>query len=49
MEGGDEEKRRAFRQALSALSTRINLLVNLPLDKLEGLALKKKLQEIGKA
>ena len=46
--GSDDEKRRAFKQALSALSARINLFVNLPLDKLEGLALKKKLQEIGK-
>ena len=47
--GSNDEKRRAFRSALSALSARINLFINLPLDKLEGLALKKKLQEIGKA
>ena len=49
VEGSDEDKRHAFRQALSALSARINLLINLPFDKLEGMALKKKLQEIGKA
>jgi protein-tyrosine-phosphatase len=48
VEGDDEQKRSAFRKALSALSTRINLLTNLPLDKLEHLALQKKLQEIGK-
>ena len=46
--GSDEEKRRAFSQAFSALSARINLFVNLPLAKLGGLSLQKKLQEIGK-
>lgn len=46
--GSDDEKRRAFKQALSALSARINLLVNLPLEKLDRLALTKRLQEIGK-
>jgi arsenate reductase (thioredoxin) len=49
VEGSDEEKRKAFRSTLSVLSTRINLLVNLPLEKLERLALKKKLEEIGTA
>jgi arsenate reductase len=49
VEGTDEEKRKAFRKALSTLSTRINLLMNLPMEKLERLALLKKLQEIGKA
>jgi len=48
VEGSDEEKRRAFRQAFTALSARINLLINLPMDKLDRLALQKKLQEIGK-
>jgi len=47
VEGSDEDKRRAFRNALSVLSTRINLLVNLPVEKLDPLALKKKLDEIG--
>ena len=45
---GDDEKRRAFRQAFSALSARINLLINLPMDKLDRLALKRKLDDIGK-
>jgi protein-tyrosine-phosphatase len=49
VEGSDEDKRRAFRQAFSALSTRINLLINLPMDKLDRLALKRRLDEIGKA
>ena len=48
VEGTEEEKRRAFRQTLSSLSTRINLLINLPMDKLDRLALHRKLQEIGK-
>ena len=49
VEGGDEEKRRAFRNALAVLSTRINLLLNLPVEKLDRLALKTKLDEIGAA
>ena len=47
VEGSDDEKRRAFRQALSVLSTRINLLINLPMDKLDHLAIKEKLDQIG--
>jgi arsenate reductase (thioredoxin) len=49
VDGSDEEKRRAFKQALSALSARINLFMNLPMEKLDRLALTKRLQEIGKA
>ena len=48
VEGGEEEKRRAFRRAFSELSARVNLLINLPLDKLDRLALKKRLDDIGK-
>ena len=48
VEGSDEDKRRAFQQALATLSARINLLINVPVDKLDRLALTKKLQEIGK-
>ena len=47
VEGSDEEKRHAFRQAFLALSARINLFVSLPIDKLDRLAIKKKLDEIG--
>jgi len=47
--GSDEEKRKAFRSALSVLSTRINLLMNLPVEKLDRLALKSRLDEIGVA
>jgi arsenate reductase len=47
-QGSDEDKRRAFRRAFSELSVRIGLLINLPLDKLDHLALQRKLEEIGK-
>lgn len=47
VDGTDAEKRKAFMKTFAALSTRINLLLNLPLDKLDRLALKKKLVEIG--
>jgi arsenate reductase (thioredoxin) len=47
-DGTDDEKRKAFRRAFFELSARINLLLNLPLAKLDRLALKKRLQEIGK-
>ena len=49
VQGSDDEKRRAFRQAFSALSARINLFVNLPIDKLDRLAIKRGLDDIGKA
>lgn len=45
--GSEEEKRRAFKDALTALSRRIDLFLALPLDKLERHALKRKLDEIG--
>lgn len=47
-EGSDEDKRRAFSRAFSALSARINLFLNLPMEKLDRVALQKRMQEIGK-
>ena len=47
VQGSDEDKRRAFLRAFKELSTRINLLMNLPVEKLDRLVLKKKLDEIG--
>jgi arsenate reductase len=47
VEGSDDEKRRAFLAAFSVLSARINLLMNLPVDKLDRLALSTQLKEIG--
>ena len=46
---GDDDRRRAFLRAFNELSTRINLLMNLPIEKLDRLVLKKKLEEIGRA
>jgi len=46
--GRDEDKRRAFLKAFTQLATRINLLLNLPIEKLDRMALKARLEEIGK-
>ena len=46
--GTEQEKRRAFLRAFTELSTRINLLLALPLEKLDRLTLKRKLEEIGR-
>jgi arsenate reductase len=48
VQGRDAEKRQAFQRAFSVLSTRINLLLNLPLDKLDRLVLKRRLDDIGR-
>jgi arsenate reductase (thioredoxin) len=47
VQGTDETTRRAFLEAYTVLQRRISLFVNLPLDKLGGLALKERLSEIG--
>ena len=47
--GSAEDKRKAFLRAYVELSARINSFVSLPLDKLDRLVLKKKLDEIGAA
>jgi arsenate reductase len=48
-QGADEDKRRAFLKAFTQLSARINLFLNLPIEKLDRMALKAKLDEIGKS
>jgi protein-tyrosine-phosphatase len=47
VEGTDIEKQRAFNLAFRYLKTRISLLLALPVDRLDRLALSKKLREIG--
>ena len=47
MEGSDEARRRAFLVAFKTLSTRINLFLNLPLEKLDRIAVTRRLQGIG--
>lgn len=49
VQGSDEDKRRAFLLAFRTLSTRINLLLNLPFKKLTRLAIQKKLDQIGRS
>jgi len=48
VQGSDAEKRRAFKEAFTALARRIDLFLALPVEKLERMALKKKLDEIGR-
>ena len=47
--GSDDDKRAAFLKAYSILRRRIDLLLALPLDKLDALAKTARLKEIGKA
>ena len=46
--GTEEQKRKAFFRAYNELTTRISLFLNLPMGKLDRLALQKRLDEIGK-
>jgi len=46
-QGSEDERRRAFRQAFLILRRRIELFACLPFDKLRGLALQQRLNEIG--
>jgi protein-tyrosine-phosphatase len=45
--GSDEDRRKAFFNAYNQLANRISIFLNLPLDKLDRLALQKKLDAIG--
>jgi arsenate reductase len=47
VEGDDADKRRAFRQALQLISRRIDLMLALPVEKLQRLALQERLRGIG--
>jgi protein-tyrosine-phosphatase len=49
VEGDDEQKRRAFADTYRILALRIGLFASLPMDKLDRLSIKKKLDEIGKS
>jgi arsenate reductase len=48
VQGSDEEKRRAFALAFSRLHRRILLFLNLPLAKLDAMAIKRELDDIGR-
>ena len=47
VEGTEDRRRRAFRDACHQLETRIRLFVALPVDKLDRMALKRRADEIG--
>jgi arsenate reductase len=47
VQGSDDEKRAAFRDAASILRRRIELLVSLPLATLERLSIESRLRELG--
>jgi protein-tyrosine-phosphatase len=47
--GTDDEKRRAFRNAATVLRRRIELLLSLPMEKLDRMAVQRRIAEIGKA
>jgi protein-tyrosine-phosphatase len=47
VEGTDEQKRKAFRDTLMVLRRRIEIFVSLPLDKLDRMAIQKRVKEIG--
>jgi protein-tyrosine-phosphatase len=47
VEGTEDEKRKAFADALTVMKRRIDLFASLPLDKLNKLALQEQLKEIG--
>jgi protein-tyrosine-phosphatase len=49
VEGSGEEKRRAFRRAYLELERRIKLFTALPIEKLDLVALGKRLDDIGRA
>lgn len=49
VQGSEEERRKAFLKAFTELSTRIKLMLALPMDKLDRQALTGKLKEIGKS
>ena len=48
VEGSDEKKRLAFREAATILRRRIELLVSLPAEKLDRMSAKKQLTELGR-
>ena len=48
VEGADDVKRKAFLKAYTELHRRISLFINLPINTLSNLALKQKLDEIGR-
>jgi arsenate reductase len=49
VEGTDEQRRQAFRNAHRQLESRIKLFVALPIDKLDRMSIQPRAEEIGKS
>jgi arsenate reductase len=49
VQGTDDQKRSAFREAARTLRRRIELFASLPIEKLDHLSIQAKLRELGKA
>ena len=49
VEGSEEHRRRAFRDACRQLEARIKLFVALPIDKLDRMSLKRRADQIGRS
>jgi arsenate reductase len=47
VEGNEEQRRQAFRDAYRQLETRIKLFAALPIDKLDRMAIKREVDRIG--
>jgi arsenate reductase (thioredoxin) len=48
VKGSEAEQRKAFRDAYLALESRIKIFVALPFDKLDRMAIKRRVDEIGR-
>lgn len=48
VEGTDEQKRKKFVSVYHQIARRLNILLSLPIDKLDRIALQKEVREIGK-
>lgn len=48
VQGTDDEKRKAFRDAMFVLARRIEIFASLPLNTLDKMAIQKRINEIGK-
>ena len=48
VEGSDEEKHRAFSKAFAEMNRRISLFTSLPLNKLDAMAIKREIDQIGR-
>ena len=48
VEGSDDEKRKAFKDVMLGLRKRIQLLADLPLDRLDQMSIQAKVRELAK-